>query len=102
MSNLSDVKNVEELISFLETKGTNHNYYYHYTSWDSFVKIYTGSSFLLTRGNSLTINDQHEALMKGSWDYRSENALLLRRFCDRHPWGGGCHSYSAFLSKFSC
>ena len=28
MSNLSDVKNVEELISFLETKGTNHNYFY--------------------------------------------------------------------------
>jgi len=68
MSNLSDVKNVEELIEFLETKGINHNYYYHYTSWDSFVKIYTGRSFLLTRGNSLTINDQHEALMKGSWN----------------------------------
>ena len=31
------------------------------------MKIYENASFLLTRGNSLNINDQHEALMKGSW-----------------------------------
>lgn len=31
------------------------------------LKIYENASFLLTRGNSLNINDQHEALMKGSW-----------------------------------
>lgn len=68
MSNLCDVKTVDSLIKFLEDKGMNHNYYYHYTTWDSFVKIYTGQSFLLTRGNSLAINDQHEAIMKGSWD----------------------------------
>lgn len=68
MSSLKDVKNIDSLIGFLETKGKNHNYYYHYTSWDSFIKIYTGQSFLLTRGNSLIINDQHEALMKGSWE----------------------------------
>ena len=68
MSDLRSIKNIEELIAFLETKGSNHNNYYHYTSWDSFKKIYTNKSFLLTRGNSLSINDQHEALMKGSWE----------------------------------
>lgn len=68
MSDLRDVSNIGKLIEFLEAKGTNHNNYYHYTSWDSFKKIYTNQSFLLTRGNSLSINDQHEALMKGSWE----------------------------------
>ena len=68
MSDLRDSQNIEELINFLKLKGNNHQYYYHYTTWDSFVKIYTCRSFLLTRGNSLTINDQHEAHMKGSWD----------------------------------
>ena len=64
---LKDVTDVYALVSFLKTKGENHKCYYHYTSWDSFLKIYENASFLLTRGNSLNINDQHEALMKGSW-----------------------------------
>lgn len=64
--NLKDVTDIPELLAYLEEKGRNHTVYYHYTSWDSFSKIYTGGSFLLTRGNSLTINDQHEAIMKGS------------------------------------
>lgn len=64
---LKDVTDVDALVSFLKTKGENHKCYYHYTSWDSFLKIYENASFLLTRGNSLNINDQHEALMKGSW-----------------------------------
>ena len=64
---LTDVTDVDTLVSFLKTKGENHKCYYHYTSWDSFLKIFENSSFLLTRGNSLNINDQHEALMKGSW-----------------------------------
>ncbi|MBR2042309.1 MAG: hypothetical protein IJ945_08065 [Oscillospiraceae bacterium] len=62
-----DISNVDELLEYLRQKGTNHKCYYHYTSWDSFSKIYNGASFLLTRGNSLSINDQHEAMMKGSW-----------------------------------
>lgn len=64
---LKDVTDVDALVSFLKTKGENHKCYYHYASWDSFLKIYENASFLLTRGNSLNINDQHEALMKGSW-----------------------------------
>ena len=63
-----EILNIEDLLTYLETKGRNHNCYYHYTSWDSLCKIYNGQSFLLTRGNSLNINDQHEALMKGSWE----------------------------------
>lgn len=68
---LKDVTDVDALISYLKDKGESHTYYYHYTSWDSFLKIYENSSFLLTRGNSLNINDQQEAFMKGAkpiWD----------------------------------
>lgn len=68
MQNLKKITSIEDLIKFLETKGNNHKYYYHYTSWDSFAKIYNSRSFLLTKGNSLIINDQHEAKMKGSLD----------------------------------
>lgn len=67
MRSIREVKTIDSLIDYLEKKGENHTYYYHYTSWDSFVKIYNSRSFLLTRGNSLAINDQHESLMKGSW-----------------------------------
>ena len=49
---LKDVTDVDALVSFLKTKGENHKCYYHYTSWDSFLKIYENASFLLTRGNS--------------------------------------------------
>lgn len=58
----------DALLAFLQRKGRNHTCYYHYTSWDSFCKIYESSSMLLTRGNSLSINDQQEALMKGAWE----------------------------------
>lgn len=68
MKNIRETKTIESIIDFLEAKGSNHNNYYHYTSWDSLKKIYSNQSFLLTRGNSLSINDQHEAIMKGSWE----------------------------------
>lgn len=68
MLKYKDISDISELMGYLEQKGRNHEYYYHYTSWDSFAKIYEGESFLLTRGNSLSINDQHEALMKGAWE----------------------------------
>lgn len=66
MKKLRDVDSVESLIDYLTTKGRNHDYYYHYTSWDSFVNIYEKRSFLLTRGDSLRINDQHESSVKGA------------------------------------
>lgn len=65
---LADVTSIDSLIQFLSDKGKNHEQYYHYTTWSSFEKIYQNQSFLLTRGNSLHINDQHEAHMKGTWD----------------------------------
>lgn len=68
MPKISDVKTIDEMISFLKEKGQNHEFYYHYTTWDSVTKIFENNTFLLTRSNSLNINDQHEALMKGSWE----------------------------------
>ena len=71
MAKITDVKDIDSMIAFLKEKGGNHENYYHYTTWDSLTKIMLNKTFLLTRGNSLRINDQHEALMKGSreeWD----------------------------------
>lgn len=67
MSNIRTVRSVEEMIRFLIAKGGNHLNYYHYTTWDSVEKIVNNDTFLLTRGNATSINDQHEAIMKGSW-----------------------------------
>lgn len=68
MGKLNEVKTIEDVIDYLETKARGHKNYYHYTTWDSLVKIYKTKSFLLTKGNSLMINDQHEAKMKGAVD----------------------------------
>ena len=68
MTKITDVKDTYSMIDFLKQKGGNHEYYYHYTTWDALSKILSNKKFLLTRGNSLRINDQHEALMKGSWE----------------------------------
>lgn len=66
MLKITDVKDIDSMISYLKEKGKKHINYYHYTTWDSLAKIIHNKTFLLTRGNSLSINDQHEALMKGS------------------------------------
>lgn len=58
---------IGQIIEILEKKGGNHNSYYHYTTWDSFEKIAMNRSFLFTRGNALSMNDQHEP-QKGSWE----------------------------------
>ena len=68
LKRMCEVRRIEDLINYLQQKGRNHKWYYHYTTWDSFEKIYQNKSFLLTCGTSLNINDQHEALMKGSRD----------------------------------
>lgn len=75
---LHDVENVDELLSYLCAKGMNHNSYYHYTTWDSFSKIYDSKLFLLTRGNSLRMNDQHEPLAKG--DRKEWNRIYVGSF----------------------
>ena len=67
-NNNVEIKDVASMIAFLKEKGVNHDKYYHYTTWDSLKKILKYKTFLLTRGNSLNINDQHEAHMKGSWE----------------------------------
>ena len=67
LNELERINSPEEMRDFLERKGRNHNYYYHYTTLNSFQKICANQSFLLSRGNSQKINDQHEATMKGSY-----------------------------------
>lgn len=78
MSKITDIKNIDSMISFLKDKGSNHEYYYHYTTWDSLSKILQFKTFLLTRGNSLSINDQHEVHMKGSW--KEWNKIFIGSF----------------------
>ena len=67
MEQILHPRDIDSLINELERKGQNHNYYYHYTTWESAKRIMEGQSFLLTRGNSLNINDQQEAITKGAW-----------------------------------
>ncbi len=61
-----EVTSAVDLIEYLETNGQRHKFYYHYTSWDSLVKIYNSKSFLLTRGTARSLNDHHETLVKGT------------------------------------
>ena len=68
MNKTGQIVDVQSLIDFLERKGKNHLYYYHYTNWKSLGYILNDHTFLLTRGNATFINDQHEATMKGSYD----------------------------------
>ena len=56
----NSIKSTKELRNFLEMKGKNHNYYYHYTTWDTFIKIYENKYFLATNHLSKNLNDQHE------------------------------------------
>ena len=63
---LKDVKNISDLIGYLETKGNKHNDYYHYTTLGALNKIKSSKHFLLTKGNAYTLNDQQESTCKGS------------------------------------
>ena len=56
----NSIKSTKDLRNFLEQKGKNHKYYYHYTTWDTFIKIYENKSFLATNHQSSNLNDQHE------------------------------------------
>ena len=68
MKELKNIANTNELIQYLEKKCCNHKFYYHYTNWENFEKIMEYGTFLLTRGNARSINDQHEAKMKGNYN----------------------------------
>lgn len=68
MAKLKQTETVDAMIAYLKEKGGNHNNYSHYTSWDALQQILKNKSFLLTRGNSMRINDQQEAQMKGARD----------------------------------
>ena len=56
----NSINSTKELRNFLEKKGKNHNCFYHYTTWDTFIKIYENKSFLATNHLSKNLNDQHE------------------------------------------
>ena len=56
----NSINSTKELRNFLEMKGKNHKYYYHYTTWDTFIKIYENKYFLATNHLSKNLNDQHE------------------------------------------
>lgn len=66
IKNFKSIENVNDVLFFLEVKGNNHNYYHHYTNVDCLIKMIHSKYFLLTRGNSVNTNDQHEYRAKGS------------------------------------
>lgn len=63
-----NINEITDVLSFLKAKGCNHKEYHHYTDLDSIIKIIHSGYFHLTRGNSTVMNDQHECLVKGSYD----------------------------------
>lgn len=62
------INSMDNLLSFLEAKGSNHDNYHHYTDIDSMIKMIDSGFFHITRGNSTTMNDQQECLVKGAYD----------------------------------
>lgn len=78
MKNIQRSLSIDELINELCRKGCSHKQFYHYTTWNSIVAIMREQSFLLTRGNAMIINDQHEAIMKGS--YHEWNKTFIGSF----------------------
>lgn len=63
-----NIDDIDELLTFLKQKGINHDEYHHYTNIDSLIKMIDSGYLLLTRGNSVNMNDQHECQVKGSID----------------------------------
>lgn len=45
LKRMCEVRRIEDLINYLQQKGRNHKCYYHYTTWDSFEKIYQNKSW---------------------------------------------------------
>ena len=59
----NDITCPKDLVAFL--KGRRHANYYHYTTLEKLKKILTTETLLFTRGDSNTLNDQHEICRKG-------------------------------------
>lgn len=79
-----------DVLFFLEVKGNNHKYYHHYTNIDSLIKMIHSKYFLLTRGNSVNINDQHEYRAKGSAELWNKTYLASFAYGDSENmamWG---------------
>ncbi len=62
----NEISTVNEMLSFLKTQDRENKYYHHYTDLDTLIKIIESGYFHLTRGNSMSMNDQHESQTKGN------------------------------------
>lgn len=92
-NDFAELTNNDEILSFLKVKGGNHNCYYHYTNLSSAVNIISSQSFWLTRGNSSSMNDQHECHFKGTDDIWDKTYLASFSFGDSENmamWGLYC------------
>lgn len=95
-SEFKQINNDLSLIEFLEGAGHSHNYFHHYTNLDSLIEIIKNKTLLLTKGDSLKINDQHEWQSKGCisvWEKtyicsfafgKNENMAMWGLYC--LPW----------------
>ena len=95
---ISDCQGIDEVIEFSKNVGASHKIYHHYTNIEGLVGMVKSGYMHLTRGNSLKINDQHEATMKGKcseWNktyiscftFGGENMAMWGLYC--LPWEDG-------------
>ncbi len=90
---VKDIKNIDELASFLKEKGENHKNYNHYTTSWSLNLILKNSTLRFTRGNSKNLNDWHEWNEKGKQDIWNKTYIACFSYGDFEKmamWGLYC------------
>ncbi len=72
----------EGLQNHLENEAINHNHFHHYTNMNSLELILKNRTIKLTRGNSKSLNDWHEAEVKGDPLYWNKTYIGCFSFDD--------------------
>ena len=61
----ASIDNAEDLSGFLNSQARLfHKKYFHYTSFEAFKAIISNKTFQMSRGDSESLNDRHEAAEK--------------------------------------
>lgn len=73
-----------EFAMFLEGQASKHNHFHHYTSMRCLEMILKNRTIKLTRGNSKSLNDWHEAEVKGDPFYWNKTYIGCFSFDDNN------------------
>lgn len=73
---LKDVVTVDELVAYLQRKGSNRHVYTHYTTLGGLQNILNSKRWFLSRGDNASMNDQHEWMYTGSQLHWAKTYIL--------------------------